>query len=117
LCDQSLAYQGRTGRASVCQRGRGAGEHSAVVSGKRRLVAPAHGTSGHGTKAGQSMNGILVFGQSGQVATELQRLAPVRAFGRNAADLADPAACQDAILTHRPTAVINAAAYTAVDRA
>ena len=60
---------------------------------------------------------ILVFGKTGQVATELQRLGDVVALGRNQADLSDPAACADAIRTHAPKAVINAAAYTAVDKA
>jgi dTDP-4-dehydrorhamnose reductase len=60
---------------------------------------------------------ILVFGTTGQVATELRALAPVTALGREAADLTDPAACAAAIEAHRPSAVINAAAYTAVDRA
>lgn len=60
---------------------------------------------------------ILVFGKTGQVATELQRRANVRALGRNKADLTDPAACAEAILRHRPDAVINAAAYTSVDQA
>ena len=60
---------------------------------------------------------ILVFGKTGQVATELLRLGNVVALGRDQADLSDPAACADAIRTHAPRAVINAAAYTAVDRA
>ena len=60
---------------------------------------------------------ILVFGKTGQVATELQRLGDVVALGRDQVDLADPAACADTIRTHAPRAVINAAAYTAVDRA
>lgn len=60
---------------------------------------------------------ILVFGKTGQVATELQRLGEVLALGRDQVDLANPAACADAIRTHAPSAVINAAAYTAVDRA
>lgn len=60
---------------------------------------------------------ILVFGKTGQVATELQRLGDVVAMGREQADLADPAACADAIRAHAPRAVINAAAYTAVDKA
>jgi dTDP-4-dehydrorhamnose reductase len=60
---------------------------------------------------------ILVFGKTGQVATELQRLGDVVALGRDQADLSDPAACADAIRTHAPPAVINAAAYTAVDKA
>lgn len=60
---------------------------------------------------------ILIFGKTGQVATELQRQAKVTALGRDRADLSDPAACAAAILDARPAAVINAAAYTAVDRA
>lgn len=60
---------------------------------------------------------ILIFGTTGQVATELRAMAPVTALGRDAADLSDPAACAAAIMAHRPRAVINAAAYTAVDRA
>ena len=63
------------------------------------------------------MSAILVFGRSGQVATELQRLGGVVALGRAQVDLSDPAACAAAINAHCPRAVINAAAYTAVDRA
>ncbi|HHX90873.1 MAG TPA: dTDP-4-dehydrorhamnose reductase [Paracoccus sp.] len=61
---------------------------------------------------------MLVFGQSGQVAQALARLAPDALFlPRAAADLSDPAACAAAIRTHAPKAVINAAAWTAVDAA
>ena len=61
---------------------------------------------------------LMIFGQSGQVACELARRAPDAQFlGRAEADLGDPAACAAAIHAARPTAVINAAAYTAVDRA
>ncbi|MZR13819.1 dTDP-4-dehydrorhamnose reductase [Maritimibacter sp. DP07] len=61
---------------------------------------------------------LLVFGQTGQVATELARRAPEAVFlGREQADLANPVSCASAIRTHIPDAVINAAAYTAVDRA
>lgn len=61
---------------------------------------------------------ILVFGQTGQVARELQELAPEQRFlGRADADLSDPEACARAIADHHPEVVINAAAYTAVDRA
>ena len=61
---------------------------------------------------------ILVFGKTGQVAVELARQAPGALFlGRDAVDLTDPAACAAAIRDHAPRAVINAAAYTAVDRA
>ena len=60
---------------------------------------------------------ILVFGKTGQVATELQRLSGVIALGRDDVDLSDPEACAAAIRGHAPKAVINAAAYTAVDKA
>ena len=60
---------------------------------------------------------ILVFGKTGQVATELQRLGDSVALGRDQADLSDPAVCADTIRHHAPKAVINAAAYTAVDMA
>ena len=61
---------------------------------------------------------LLVFGRTGQVATELARIVPQATFlGRDAADLADPPACAAAIAARKPDAVINAAAWTAVDRA
>lgn len=60
---------------------------------------------------------ILVFGKTGQVATELACLPDVHCLGRKDADLSDPAICAKAIALHRPSAVINAAAYTDVDRA
>ena len=64
---------------------------------------------------------ILVFGHGGQVATELRALNAddlrITALDRAAADLTDPAACAAAIGVHAPDAVINAAAYTAVDNA
>ena len=64
---------------------------------------------------------ILVFGHSGQVATELRALdgddVQITALARADADLTDPAACAAAINAYAPDAVINAAAYTAVDKA
>ncbi len=64
---------------------------------------------------------LLVFGQTGQVARELIRRAPVgvviEALGRDRADLSDPFACADAIMLSDADAVINAAAWTAVDKA
>ncbi|MDB4210976.1 dTDP-4-dehydrorhamnose reductase [Ascidiaceihabitans sp.] len=60
---------------------------------------------------------ILMFGQTGQVATEVQRQSDVIALGRDVADLCDVDALRAAIRHHRPDVVINAAAYTAVDRA
>lgn len=61
---------------------------------------------------------VLVFGKSGQVARELQRAYPEYIYlSRADADLSQPKICATAILTAKPRAVINAAAYTAVDRA
>lgn len=61
---------------------------------------------------------ILVFGKTGQVARELFDLAPDATFlGRGEVDLSDATACARAIETLAPEAVINAAGYTAVDRA
>jgi dTDP-4-dehydrorhamnose reductase len=60
---------------------------------------------------------ILVFGKTGQLARELALQGEVTCLGREQADLSDPAACAALIAQMRPQAVINAAAYTAVDRA
>jgi dTDP-4-dehydrorhamnose reductase len=61
---------------------------------------------------------LLVFGKTGQVARELQRIAPDAVFlGREEADLMDPAACAAAVAASNAQAVINAAAWTAVDKA
>lgn len=64
---------------------------------------------------------LLVFGQSGQVAQELARRLPADMtavfLGREKADLSDPAACAAAVAAHPVDAVINAAAWTAVDKA
>ncbi|QYZ69020.1 dTDP-4-dehydrorhamnose reductase [Neotabrizicola shimadae] len=59
---------------------------------------------------------LLVFGRTGQVATELARVVPDAVFlGRDRADLMDPDACAAAV--RDCDAVINAAAWTAVDKA
>lgn len=60
---------------------------------------------------------ILVFGRTGQVATELQRQAEVIALGRDRAELSRPETCAAAIEAANPQIVINAAAWTAVDHA
>ena len=61
---------------------------------------------------------LLVFGRTGQVATELAALVPGAEFlGRDAADLTDPEACAARIADSDAEAVINAAAWTAVDKA
>lgn len=65
---------------------------------------------------------ILVFGETGQVARELVREAETRGIAlvtlsRERADLAHPEACAAAVAATDADAVINAAAYTGVDRA
>lgn len=59
----------------------------------------------------------LVFGRTGQVATELARFDGVTCLGRDAADLTDPAACAARVDEAQADVIINAAAYTAVDNA
>ena len=64
---------------------------------------------------------LLLLGKNGQVGWELQRsLAPlgeVMALGREEADLADAASLRAAVATAAPDVIVNAAAYTAVDKA
>jgi dTDP-4-dehydrorhamnose reductase len=61
---------------------------------------------------------LLIFGKTGQVARELQRIAPdATCLGRDEADLLNPAACAEAIAATGADAIINAAAWTAVDKA
>ena len=60
---------------------------------------------------------IAVFGKTGQVATELGRRGEVRLIGRDEADLSDAVALGRFARALDADAIINAAAYTAVDRA
>jgi len=64
---------------------------------------------------------ILVTGANGQVGFELQRhvalLGNVLAPDRATLDLADAQAVERYLETHRPQLILNAAAYTAVDKA
>lgn len=64
---------------------------------------------------------ILLLGKDGQVGWELQRsLAPLGelvAFGRQEADLEDLDALRQCVRRHAPDVIVNAAAYTAVDKA
>ena len=64
---------------------------------------------------------ILLIGSGGQVGQELNRLLPsdqTLAISRSQAfDLTHPETLRDAIHHYQPTLIINAAAYTAVDRA
>lgn len=65
---------------------------------------------------------FLVFGETGQVARELARAGAtaghrLEILGRGDVDLRDAAACTAAVSETGAEAVINAAAYTAVDQA
>ncbi len=63
---------------------------------------------------------ILMFGKTGQVATEILRRAgdiEVEALDRAAADQTNPAACAALVAKTDADIIINAAAYTAVDKA
>ncbi|MES3026252.1 MAG: dTDP-4-dehydrorhamnose reductase [Pseudomonadota bacterium] len=64
---------------------------------------------------------VLLTGGSGQVGTEVMRLAPasvnIVAPGRDLLDMSDPEALAAIVGSHPWAAVINCAAHTAVDRA
>ncbi|MEW6400954.1 MAG: dTDP-4-dehydrorhamnose reductase [Chloroflexota bacterium] len=64
---------------------------------------------------------ILVFGRNGQLGWELQHtlatLGDVLAVDRAQLDLRDASVLQAFVRMHQPHVIINAAAYTAVDRA
>ncbi len=64
---------------------------------------------------------ILITGRDGQVGWECQRslqtLGDVVAFGREQCDLAQAAAVREMVREVSPDVIVNAAAYTAVDRA
>lgn len=60
---------------------------------------------------------LLIFGKSGQVGRELALHPFTVSLGREDADLTDPAKCAAIIAQTGAGAVINAAAYTLVDKA
>ena len=64
---------------------------------------------------------VLLTGRQGQLGQALLASVPAGidliATGREELDLADPTACRAAVAQHRPDWVLNAGAYTAVDRA
>ena len=65
---------------------------------------------------------LLIIGKSGQLACALQRLEPGpglqwRSLGRDELDLADSAAVARAVAADDVAGVINAGAYTQVDKA
>ena len=64
---------------------------------------------------------VLLLGRNGQVGWELERLlhgrAELTALDRAQCDLRDPHSLSAAVRAARPEVIVNAAAYTAVDRA
>ena len=61
---------------------------------------------------------VLVLGASGQLATHLRGLLPNAVYwGKEKLDLRQPPDVRAAIEAHRPSVIVNAAAYTAVDKA
>jgi dTDP-4-dehydrorhamnose reductase len=68
-----------------------------------------------------SLGRILITGKNGQVGWELQRtlstLGEVVALDRTGMDLASPDSIRAAIRDAKPSLIVNAAAYTAVDKA
>jgi dTDP-4-dehydrorhamnose reductase len=64
---------------------------------------------------------ILLLGKNGQVGHELQQtllpLGEVTALGRSEADMENSSILNDILHAHAPGIIVNAAAYTAVDKA
>ena len=64
---------------------------------------------------------ILIFGKNGQIGFELCRslsyLGNLTALGSAECDIADPHRIIDTLDHFKPDIIVNAAAYTAVDRA
>jgi dTDP-4-dehydrorhamnose reductase len=69
----------------------------------------------------QTRKRILILGKSGQLGAELERIfagfGKVVAVGRESVDLADAAQLRAVLRAASPDVILNAAAYTAVDRA
>ena len=64
---------------------------------------------------------ILLFGKNGQVGWELNRslqpLGEIIAFGRDKADFSNPESLRSIVQSANPDVIVNAVAYTAVDKA
>jgi dTDP-4-dehydrorhamnose reductase len=68
-----------------------------------------------------ALDGVLLFGAAGQLGHELASrlpvLGPVTALTRQDIDLSNAAALRSLLQAQRPAVIVNAAAYTAVDKA
>ena len=64
---------------------------------------------------------VLIFGRTGQLGWELRHklacLGPIATVGSPEVDFAKPERIRDAVRAASPAAIVNAAAYTAVDKA
>lgn len=73
-----------------------------------------------GPDTGMAGRKILLWGANGQLGWTFRQQLPAEhliVLDRQAADLSQPEAIRSAIRTHRPDVILNAAAYTAVDKA
>ena len=50
---------------------------------------------------------ILVFGKSGQLASELAEYPGVMCLGRESADFKHPGSCKEVILKYKPKAIVD----------
>ncbi len=93
------------------------------LAARRGAAAQAQGRRGRAPRAGGNLPVIrvLLTGAGGQVGGELARALAGRveleAHGRASLDLADPDALARRVRQARARVIVNAAAYTAVDRA
>src|SRR5205085_6309070 len=89
-----------------------------MVSRQSQLVG-THPQRRLSRRAAGSRRVILLFGANGQLGRELTRAStargvPLVALSHAEADIADEAAVRAAISRHKPSLVVNAAAYTKV---
>lgn len=92
-----------------------------VYGGERLGLLPGERTQALPRRSKTDDRPILVVGRSGQVARALDERGfgdvPHVALGRDGADVTDADALARVFAVHRPRLVVNAAAYTAVDKA
>ena len=83
-------------------------------------MSPAANTAS-GLASNMALEGVLLLGAAGQLGCELQQalpaLGPLTALTHQDIDLADAAALRERVRHHQPRWIVNAAAYTAVDKA
>jgi dTDP-4-dehydrorhamnose reductase len=92
-----------------------------LESPQKVTVPLPHGKVWAKFEEAETMSRILVVGRNGQVASELALTLPtlgeVLCAGREMADATQPAKVRALVQDFRPNLIINASAYTAVDKA